>query len=94
MKIFPGPILWKDPIGWAQKLVGVRFKFLLCVFLHVFAGATTVYVWIRGTPSIYFVLLLVVFFIIFLPFEYLYALRKLVLEFQKRERNHQVPEYD
>jgi hypothetical protein len=69
MKIFPGPILWKDPIGWAQEVAGVNFWSL--VFIQVFVGAATVYVWIRGTTSIYFVLVIAVLFIIYFPIYYL-----------------------
>ena len=87
MKIFPGPILWKDPIGWAQGVAGVKLWSL--VFVHVFAGATTVYVYIRGIRSLYFVLLIVVLFIIYFPFGYLYVMRKLVLELQERERSQE-----
>jgi len=86
MKIFPEPILWKDPIGWAQKYVGSKFNFWLWIFLHVSVGALTVYLFIKGTLSLYFVLLVVIVFIILQPFYYLYALRKLVLELKKREK--------
>ena len=94
MKIFPGPILWKDPIGWAQREVGIKFNFWLFIFLQVSAGALTVYLFIIDNLSLVYVLMLVFIFIILKPFYYMYALRKLVLEFQKRERNHQVPGYD
>jgi len=87
MKIFPGPILWKDPIGWAQRVAGVNFWSL--VFVHVFAGAATVYVFIRGTRSLYFVLLIVVLFIIYFPFGYLFVIRKLSLELKERERSQE-----
>ena len=85
MKIFPEPFLFKDPIGWAKAVAGVRFKFWLHVFLHVFIGAATICVYIRGTFSLGFVLMIVFFMNVF-PFEYLYVMRKLVLELQKREK--------
>jgi hypothetical protein len=87
VKIFPGPILWKDPIGWAQGVVGINFWSL--VFIQVFAGAATVYVWIRGTIPLYFVLVIVVLFIIYFPFYYLFVIRKLVLELKKLERSQE-----
>ncbi|MGB2764004.1 MAG: hypothetical protein WBC02_04130 [Candidatus Aminicenantaceae bacterium] len=85
MKIF-GPILWKDPIGWAQRAAGIKFNFWLFTFCNVLAGALTVYLFIIGDLSLVFVLMLVVVFIILGPFYYLYALRKLVLELKKREK--------
>ncbi|NQT81230.1 MAG: hypothetical protein HQ555_12665 [Candidatus Aminicenantes bacterium] len=88
MKIF-GPILWKDPIGWAQRAAGIKFNFWLFTFCKVFAGALTVYLFIIGDLSLVFVLMLVVIFIILGPFYYLYALRKLVLELQKRDKTHE-----
>jgi len=85
MKIF-GPILWKDPIGWAQRWAGVRYHFWLSTFCTVIAGALTVYLFITGDLSLIFILMIVVIFIILGPFYYLYAPRKLVLELKKREK--------
>jgi len=88
MKIVGDTFLFKNPIGWAQRVAGVRFTFLVFVFLHVLFGAITVYRFIRGTLSLDAVLLLVIVFVVILPFYYLYALRKLVLELQDREKTH------
>jgi len=85
MKIFGDNFLFKNPIGWAKSIES-KFNFWLCIFLHVVAGAVTVYLFIKGTLSLYFVLLVVIVFIILQPFYYLYALRKLVLELKKREK--------
>ena len=86
MKIFGDNDLFKNPIGWAQNLAGVRFRFSVFIFLHVLFGAMTVYKFIRGTLSLESLLLLVIVFVVILPFFYLYALRKLVLELKKREK--------
>jgi len=82
----PEPILWKDPIGWAQRAAGIKLNFWLFTFCNVLAGASTVYLFIIGGLSLYFVLMIVVFFIILQPFYYLYALRKVVLELKKRDK--------
>ena len=86
MKIFGDTFLFKDPIGWAQKSFGSKFNFWSWNFLHVAVGALTVYLFVKGTLSLYFVLLVVIVFIILQPFHYLYALRKLVLELKKHEK--------
>jgi ACR3 family arsenite efflux pump ArsB len=85
MKIFPEPNLWKDPIGWAKTMGGVRYKFWLQVFVHVLIGAITVFVYTRGTFSPGHIIM-IVFFLVVMPLGYLYVIRKLLLELQKREK--------
>ena len=89
MKIFGDNFLFKDPIGWAQKSFGSKFNFWSWNFLHVFVGAVTVYLFIKGALSLYFFLCMVIVFMVILPFYYRYAGRKLVLELQDREKTHE-----
>jgi hypothetical protein len=87
MKIFPEPNLFKDPINWAKAVVGSKFKFWFSVFIQFLSGTFVLYASLKGTvgePSLIF--MVVVLFMIVFPFYYLYALRKLLLELQKREK--------
>jgi hypothetical protein len=82
MKIFPEPFLFKDPIDWARVAVGSKFKFWFAVFIQLLCGAFVIYT-CRTVDGFWSVI--VILFMIVMPFNYLYALRKLLLELQKRE---------
>lgn len=69
-------------------VVGSKFRFWVAVFFHVLVGALTVFHSIKGTLSLSVVFPLLIVFIVVFPFFYLYALRKLLLELQNRERIH------
>jgi hypothetical protein len=86
MKIFGDSWIFRDPIKWANGMVGSRTSFLSYFFLNVFVGVLTIYVYLKGTLSLSYVLLIVSLFIIIQPFYYLYALRKLVLELKKQDK--------
>lgn len=83
MKIFPEPFLFKNPINWAKAAVGSRFKFWFAVFIQLLCGVYVLYACrtVGGFSSV-----IVVLFMIAMPFNYLYALRKLLLELQKLEK--------
>jgi hypothetical protein len=85
MKIFPEPNLFKDPIYWAKTAVGSKFKFWVSVFIQVLTAAFVLYASTRGKMLDSSWVIVVLFMIVF-PFYYLYALRKLLLELQEREK--------
>jgi hypothetical protein len=85
MKIFPEPNVFKDPIGWTKIAIGSKFKFWVAVFLQVLFAVFVLYASARG-KMLDFLWVLVPLFMIVFPFYYLYALRKLLLELQKREK--------
>lgn len=87
MKIFPEPNLFKDPIYWTETAVGSTLKFWVSVFIQFLAGAFVIYKALRGAADeSWLVFVFVVLFMFVFPFYYLYALRKLLLELQKREK--------
>jgi hypothetical protein len=86
MKIFPEPNLWTTPIEWAKKVAGVRLKFWLQVFFHVFMGAITVFWLIEATLPPGQIFFIGFFLVVFIPIGYLYGIRKLILDLQKREK--------
>jgi len=83
MKIFPETFLFKNPVKWAKAAVGSKFKFWSSVFIQLLCGAFVLYA-CRTVDGFWSVI--VVLFMIIMPFNYLYALRKLLLELQKREK--------
>ena len=83
MKIFPETFLFKNPDKWAKAAVGSKFRFWSSVFTQLLCGAFVIYT-CRTVDGVWSVI--VVFFMIVMPFNYLYALRKLLLELQKREK--------
>ena len=85
MKIFPEPNLFKNPIYWAETAVGSKFKFWVSVFIQVLIAAFVLYASTRGKMLDSLWVIVVLFMIVF-PFYYLYALRKLLLELQKRKK--------
>jgi hypothetical protein len=85
MKLFPEPFLFKDPINWAKAVVGSKFKFWFSVFIQLLCGAFVLYASLKGTVGGSWWIFVVLFMIV-MPFNYLYALRKLLLELQKREK--------
>jgi hypothetical protein len=86
MKILPEIFLFKDPIKWAKASAGSKFKFWFWVFIHLLSGAFVLYTYQKGTVGGYWWIFVVVYFMIVMPISYLYALRKLLLELQKREK--------
>jgi hypothetical protein len=88
MKIFPETSLFNDPIKWVKASVGSKFKFWFWVFIHLLSGAFVLYTSQKGSVGqSWWWIFVVVYFMIVMPFSYLYALRKLLLELQKRDKN-------
>jgi hypothetical protein len=83
MKIVP------DPINWTKASIGSKFKFRLVVFVELLFDAFVIYVFLINTTIGKFWRPFAVVFLgsmLGFHFRYLYALRKIFLELEKREK--------
>ncbi len=81
--------IWNDPIRWTEKTIGSKTKFISVLFMQFFLFVVTVLVYSRLTYKLYghidFYPLFVFVFtgMVLMPFAYLIALRKMLIELKK-----------
>lgn len=71
--------LFNNPVYWSKIAVGSKWTFGLMIGIHVFVSIIIGFA-LYDTSSLMFLILPVIFvFTVYLPFLYLFALRKLLL---------------
>jgi len=72
--------IWKNPIGWAEKVIGIKRNYAMFLAIHVFAGVMTI-IYCKPVP----VAISLTVIITFLPIGYLRALKALLSESRNKK---------
>ena len=75
--------IYKNPVGWAERLAGTRRRYLLSSFLTILAGSFLMYFSVSTSRERWFTAVAsvtVVIFTVELPLYYLRAMRALLKE--------------
>jgi hypothetical protein len=83
--------IWKNPIGWTNRVVGTQFAFFALVILHIIAPILLLSIPIilfakLGLPYLSLIAIACVMLIpaLILPLSYLYALKTAIRELKEK----------